>query len=605
MGASVAIPSIGLANRGRLAEPIKLGVIADLHGGLATDAEARLDAFLADMESERCSALVQLGDFAYPNAKHQVYADKFNAAHEQTIHVIGNHEFDYGLKRADCYEAWGIDTSYYRRDVGGLRILVLDGNEKGSPTHGGGYPSFIGKQQKQWLKRELERSQKPIVILSHQPLAGTIAIDNAEQIQELLARYASKIVICLNGHSHIDSLVQVAGVPYLHMNSASYYWVGGKTRMAYYSRPLFSTVTIDPESATVNVRPASSSWKDKSPQEIGYFEQKNRPPESVVTPQIRPHHVSPTELKVMTWNIWGRLNQDPRYTVDEKSARDRTIEIIRHSQADVVAMIETYGSAASIAAALDFHHHTPSADANLCLFSRYPLSDVQLLDGLNPFSFIAATMTLPRGQRVRLYNVWLTSGGRHIVAIKDKTSVSDETFVRGDGNRFKHVEKLLNHPRFKQDLKSAQSVPLIVSGDFNCVSHLDHNTTTRDAELNHSRVLPVKVSLAMQEAGFIDTYRSAHPVVTEETLGHTWTTVGTDYVYESGRGFVKTEEHPRPQYQDPYARIDYIYCRGSKLRVVDSATITRHHDYPDRRFPEFPSDHAAVITTFGVSSDPQ
>ena len=52
IGASAAIPSLSLANRTLLAGPIKLGVIADLHGGLAVDAEARLDSFLEAM-SER------------------------------------------------------------------------------------------------------------------------------------------------------------------------------------------------------------------------------------------------------------------------------------------------------------------------------------------------------------------------------------------------------------------------------------------------------------------------------------------------------------------------------------------------------------------------
>ena len=236
--ASTVFSSISLARQTRLVAPVRLGVIADLHGGFAVDAKSRLDAFLSAMQGHDCHALIQMGDFAFPNAKHQVFADNLNAAHDQTIHVIGNHEFDYGLKRADCYRAWGIEASYYRRDIEGLRILVLDGNETGSPTHRGGYPSFINKSQQQWLSRELDRSDKPALVLSHQPLAGTGEIDNAAELQKLLAKYRSKIVACLNGHSHVDSLTQVEGVPYLHINSASYYWVGGRTRMAYYSKPL-------------------------------------------------------------------------------------------------------------------------------------------------------------------------------------------------------------------------------------------------------------------------------------------------------------------------------------------------------------------------------
>ena len=154
-GVSLAIPSLALARSSGLTASIKLGVIADLHGGLAVDAAPRLNSFLNAMSNEECDALVQLGDFAFPNAKHQAYADKFNAAHDTTIHVIGNHEFDFGLTRTDCFKAWKIDASYYQRDVSGLRILVLDGNEKGSPTDRGGYPSYIGPQQQRWLARIL------------------------------------------------------------------------------------------------------------------------------------------------------------------------------------------------------------------------------------------------------------------------------------------------------------------------------------------------------------------------------------------------------------------------------------------------------------------
>ena len=95
-----------------------------------------------------------------------------------------------------------------------------------------------------------------------------------------------------------------------------------------------------------------------------------------------------SDLRVMTWNIWGKLNQEPRYTLDDLTARTRTIEILKDSGADLIAMIETYGSAADIAKALNFHHYTPHASANLSIFSRYPLSEVGTPDGLSSFSFI-------------------------------------------------------------------------------------------------------------------------------------------------------------------------------------------------------------------------
>ena len=603
----------------RPAKTVRIGIIADLHGGLAKDSADRLDSFLKTMKTKKCDALIQLGDFAFPNTKHQVFADKFNAAHDKTVHVIGNHEFDFGLTREDCYEASGIDASYYRVDVEGLRLIVLDGNETGSPTYKGGYRSYIGTKQMEWLEAELKATDKPVVILSHQPLAGVAAVDNFDEIQQLLSRFKQKIIICLNGHTHVDSLLQINGVSYLHINSASYYWVGGDARMAYYKEPLFTTVSIDLEKSLVAVGGVATDWKAPSPADIGYFERDNVPPETIVTPQIRQRVLSTNtgefstrsiasnsnlqnSLKVMTWNIWGRLNQEPRYTVNGMTARERTIQIIKESGADIVAMIETYGSAAEIAGELNFEHHTTAADANLCIFSRYPISDVEPLSGLSSFSFIAATVKLPTGQKIRIYDVWLTSGGRHIVEIKNK-ELSDRDFCSGDDLRYDMLKKFLEHTDFKKHLANKNQVPIIAAGDFNCVSHLDHYESTRQSKLNHSRILNTKVSKAMHQAGFIDAYRETNPDIVTSTLGHTWTTVGLGYEYAKDKGFVPVEKNTKPEYRNPYTRIDYIYSAGKSLLPINAQVISHHPSEPTRSFPEFPSDHAAVVAEFQIRAD--
>ena len=207
-------------------------------------------------------------------------------------------------------------------------------------------------------------------------------------------------------------------------------------------------------------------------------------------------------------------------------------------------------------------------------------------------------MNLPGDRKVRVYNIWLTSGGRHIVEIKNK-QVSDEDFAAGDDIRYDHLLKLLEHKRFKKDLKNKENIPVIVAGDFNCVSHLDYTSETKAAGLNFSRILPFKVSKAMIDAGFTDTYRNVHPVISKETLGYTWTTVGKGFTYESGKGFVPVERNkdPQPEHRGLFARIDFIYVSGKALRPFRSETIA-HPLNTDRSFPEFPSDHAAVVTEF-------
>ncbi len=307
-------------------------------------------------------------------------------------------------------------------------------------------------------------------------------------------------------------------------------------------------------------------------------------------------------LKVMTWNIWGKLNLEQRYTMEGKTARQRVIEIIQDSEADIVTMTETYGSAKAISEALNYHYYTPSPDANLTIFSRYPLENFGNIDGLSPFSFIVATAILPGNQKVRVYNIWLTSGGRHIVAVKDK-NLSDVEFNEEDENRYKHIQQLLQQEDFKKDLANKDQTPLIVAGDFNCVSHLDFTKKTKTRGLNFNRLVANKTSMAMANAGFTDTYRSTNSQISKETLGYTWTTVGLEYTYESDLGFVpiKTETHPEPERRNPFARIDFIYSAGNKINPIKSKTVIHHRSNLNRSFPEFPSDHGAVLTTFQLN----
>jgi hypothetical protein len=61
----------------------------------------------------------------------------------------------------------------------------------------------------------------------NQPLAGASSVDNADEIQSVLLGDASdKVILAINGHSHMDEVIRVKGVTYMHVNSASYTWVG-------------------------------------------------------------------------------------------------------------------------------------------------------------------------------------------------------------------------------------------------------------------------------------------------------------------------------------------------------------------------------------------
>lgn len=272
--ASYTIPMrLGAAVNG-LEQPVKLGVISDVHIGFVPKAPDRLTAFLEAMKTEKPDALLQLGDFAHATKENQADADRFNAANENTFHVIGNHDIrDHGLKREDCLKAWSMPAPYYSKVVSGLRIIVLDGNEPGSPTHAkhGGYPSYVGKTQQAWLEKQIKESREPVMILSHQPIAGILELDNALEMRDLLAKHHDKILLCLNGHAHVDQHIEDRGIDYLHINSASYYWLGGKVRMAEYKDPLFTTISIDPASSTITIAGRKSTWANGTPEDVNHF----------------------------------------------------------------------------------------------------------------------------------------------------------------------------------------------------------------------------------------------------------------------------------------------------------------------------------------------
>ena len=283
-----------------LSRPIRLGVIADLHVDLIPDGAERLDSFLDEMTKTKPDALIQMGDFAFAKESNQKIVDRFNKAHEIALHVIGNHDTDGGLSMEHVLKSWGMKDPYYHHIVEGLHLLVLNANEKGSVKHKGGYPKFIGKSQVAWLEKTLSSLEGPVVIVSHQPIAGSYAIDNAAEIRKILSKHSDKVVLAMNGHTHIDLLTEVGEIPYLHINSASYHWLGSKyahesypaevhakhSALKYtspYREALFTTLTFEPKNRQIIVEKRVTQWVGKSPEELGL----KREPEGAVTPGIR------------------------------------------------------------------------------------------------------------------------------------------------------------------------------------------------------------------------------------------------------------------------------------------------------------------------------
>ena len=308
---SIILPRRVMAALAKIKKSIKLGMIADLHQDVMHDGPARLKAFLDAMKEEKPDALLQLGDFAYPTKKNEAVTKAFEKAHPRTLHVLGNHEIDGGHSFDEVAKLWGMKGRYYTENVNGLDLIVLDGNEK-PKNHKSGYPAHIGEKQLEWLAKQLKVLKGPILIISHQPLAGLSGIDNAGEVQALLNAAADKVLLAVNGHTHIDHVDRAGKLSYLHVNSASYKWVGGsyrnksypaevhsKFRWVEYTCPyrdsLFTTLTIDPASGRIELKGRESQWVGKSPSQLGVTAKPDRTDGKEICPKIRSRQLGTAE----------------------------------------------------------------------------------------------------------------------------------------------------------------------------------------------------------------------------------------------------------------------------------------------------------------------
>ncbi|OIJ65604.1 HAD-IA family hydrolase [Streptomyces mangrovisoli] len=278
-----------------------------------------------------------------------------------------------------------------------------------------------------------------------------------------------------------------------------------------------------------------------------------------VTPEELAGLVGP-ELRVMSWNLWlgGAM-------VDDHRAKQ--VKAVLEAEADVVGLQETAGTAArELAEALGWHHHR--AGENLGIISRHPIR-ATLGDPEVGFYGAAGARIAVGAREVDVWTAHLhyTPYGPYEAAFDGLPAAELDAH---EGVRLAQLRDALERIAATAD----DGVPVVLVGDFNAPSHLDRT----DAGW--------PVSRAAEEAGLRDSFREAHPDPAAEP-GVTWSPVHP--VHEDGSG--RTE---------PQDRIDYVLHRG--LGVVDSRTLVRGtpRPWPQVAGNEWPSDHAAVITTFVV-----
>ncbi len=264
----------------------------------------------------------------------------------------------------------------------------------------------------------------------------------------------------------------------------------------------------------------------------------------------------------MTFNIeWGGA----------KISFDKVVEAIRASNADVVGIQEAEGNLQRLADELGWYF-----DLQSYVISRFPIIAPPGSDGRYVF------VEVEPGRVIVMANIHLPSKNYGPDAVRDGAApeaVLEIEFSRRLPAARKAIEPL------QQFVKGG--TPVFISGDFNTPAHTDWTTTTAGTRKYLLYPLNWPVSLALEEAGFRDSWRVVYPDPVRNP-GLTWWAARPplkEYFFDEN---------------DSQDRIDFVWFAGA-AEVLNSA-LAGETGGPEVTYglTPWPSDHRAVVSGFLV-----
>lgn len=272
----------------------------------------------------------------------------------------------------------------------------------------------------------------------------------------------------------------------------------------------------------------------------------------------------PIELRVATFNI--------EYGGHHVSF-EKTVQAIRRGGADVVGIEEAQTHIPRLARALGW----PYFSERLQVLSRYPLIDPPDGDGRHLFVEVAP------GRVVAIVNVHLPSNPYG--PFKAKQGWTRKQIVA--------LERRLRLPAIRPYLRVArdligEGIPVFLVGDFNSPSWRDWTGGMVGVRPQIRFPLRWPVSLAVERAGFVDSYRAVHPDPRRDP-GLTWPAARPDL---PGWNPGKTA---------PHDRIDLVYAAGAATPLDSILVGERGEPFVDVSVRPWPTDHRGVVSTFVVT----
>lgn len=131
-------------------------------------------------------------------------------------------------------------------------------------------------EELEWLKSDLEKTDKLTVIFSHQALdnVGGGSCPNRREERTLFRKInennGHKVIACFCGYNHMDAYMEIEGIHYFQVNSASYYWTNdadhySNGHMIEYKDVLYAFVTINLDLNQITIKGVKSEFLPPAP----------------------------------------------------------------------------------------------------------------------------------------------------------------------------------------------------------------------------------------------------------------------------------------------------------------------------------------------------
>ena len=213
---------------------VRMGLVTDIHYADKPAAGKRyyresltkFDKCLDHFNATEVEFAVEMGDFidlagtVEDEIRHlKTIDEKFSRFSGERHYVLGNHCVD-GLNKKEFFANCAAREPFYSFDQGPCHFVILDACYR-SDGVSYGHRNFewtdpnIPPHELQWLREDLDRTDKMTFVFAHQRLdiEGAHAVNNAAAVREALEE-GNKVVAVFQGHNHINEHKLINGIHY-------------------------------------------------------------------------------------------------------------------------------------------------------------------------------------------------------------------------------------------------------------------------------------------------------------------------------------------------------------------------------------------------------